>query len=99
MAKRQEQSRRAECIQHANLAAGLRRHMDELLAAHPKDDGRDEHEDSRNGEGHAGPEILLGARYENGRKERTEVDAEIKDLIDRANAEPVSLAELIAHVR
>jgi hypothetical protein len=53
VAERQEQRRRAERVEQADAAARFRRHVDELAAAQPEDEGRQEHQDARDGEGRA----------------------------------------------
>jgi hypothetical protein len=96
--ERHEEQHRAQRIEQAEAAARLGRHVYELVATHPEDHRRDEHQDARHAEGHARAIGALEPGDEQRGAEGAEVDAEVEDLEDRAYAEPIVGAELIADV-
>ena len=77
-----EQERAAYGVIHAELAAGLRLYVHELVASHPEPDRGDKHQDARQTEGDAGAVLYPQPWNQQGREEGAEVDP--RDLVGKA---------------
>ena len=76
-----------------------RRHHHVLLAAEPKNHGRDEHEHAGNAEGDRGPELAQEDRHQERGEERAEVDDPVERVEHHLGAMLVRLVELVADER